>query len=411
MLRNSLILTSGTVASQILGFCFSLILARVYQSAEFGLFTIFLSIVSIVAIICTASYDKAIMFTNSKRQAMSVSAVIITITMVISLSLIFSCFLLYFTLGIKELEKNIYPGFFIILFFGIILSSLYQIFLFYNLKSGRLGLIAGTKVGQSVATGGSQFGLSFIFNSVGLIIGYLVGLVVNAFILLSILRKDGFRRREFNRRRMASTARRFKTYPQYVLPIELIDNASHQIQLLLISAFFSISTLGHFAFGQRVLSAPAAVVGQAIGQAFFHAIRHKETESKAIRSIMFRTWVSLFAIGLVPFAVLMLYGSQIFMLVFGSGWEEAGAMAAYCSPLLFARFVSSPTSSIYLHLKMQRAQMFFVIAGFFYRTGSILLYFAGFDIYNIIIFHSAIEIIFIIIYNVFAVRRLSANGS
>ncbi len=409
MIKNSLILTAGTIVSQFVGFAFSIALARVYDGAEFGLFTVFLSIVSLAAIISVASYDKAIMFTNSNRQAMSLSALIILITLSISIFSTVSFLLLDFIFNIRLTSEIINSEFLILVFFGTILSSVSQIFLFYSLKRGRLGLMAGTKVGQSVATGASQFGFSYILNSVGLIAGYLAGLVINTFVLLSILRKDGFGRRDFNRRRLAATAHRFKAYPRYTLPNELIDTAATQLQLLLISAFFSIGILGQFAFGQRILSAPAAVVGQAIGQAFFHAIRHKETDGRTIRSIMFRTWASLFAIGLAPFTVLMLYGTEIFAFIFGGGWSEAGTMAAYCSPLLFARFVSSPTSSIYLHLKMQKAHLMFVVAAFAYRTGSVLLYFIGFDIYQVIIAHSIIEIIFIIFYNVIPVKRMSIN--
>lgn len=411
MVKNSLILTSGTVVSQAIGFAFSLILARVYQSADFGVFTVFLSIVSLAAIVAVASYDKAIMFTKSKGQTLSLSVLIIAITIVVSIISSLLLILLNFVFDIHLFEKDINGLFLLLLIVGIILTSISQIFLFYTLKGGRLGLMAGTKVGQSVATGGSQFGFAYILSSVGLIIGHLVGLAVNALILLSMLRKDGIGRRDFNRRRLSATARRFGAYPRYTLPNELIDTASTQLQLLLISAFFSVGILGQYAFGQRILSAPAAVVGQAIGQAFFHAIRNKETKGSGIRSIMFRTWISLFAIGLVPFTVLMIYGTEIFAFFFGVHWSDAGTMAAYCAPLLFARFISSPTSSIYLHLKMQRAHLMFVIIAFCYRTGSALLYFAGFDIYQIIIAHSILEIIFIIIYNVIPIRRMAASSS
>jgi O-antigen/teichoic acid export membrane protein len=410
MFKNSLILTSGTIISQLIGFAFALLLARVYSSVEFGIFTVFLSISTMLSTISVAAYDKAIMFSNNRSQAISISSFIISLTITMSIIIILLLIILDFLFEISlsyEIMNFNYLG---TIFFGIILTSLSQVFLFYSLKRDRLGLIAGTKVGQSVTTGGSQLGFSYIFNSAGLIIGYLAGLTINAIMLLFLLSKDGLRRRDFNRRRLAATARRFNAYPRYTLPNELIDTASTQLQLLLISAFFSVGTLGQFAFGQRILSAPAAVIGQAIGQAFFHAIRHRASENNAIMLIMLRTWVALFAIGLVPFTVLMLYGTEIFVIIFGAGWSEAGTMAAYCAPLLFVRFVSSPTSSIYLHLQMQKTHLMFVIAGFIYRTGSVLLYFLGFDIYQVIIFHSIIEIIFIIIYNVIPFRRMS-NGA
>jgi O-antigen/teichoic acid export membrane protein len=107
-------------------------------------------------------------------------------------------------------------------------------------------------------------------------------------------------------------------------------------------------------------------------------------------------------IGVVPFYLLFLSGESIFLWVFGSVWAEAGQMAEALAALLFFRFVSSPTSTIYYKLNLQRAQLIYCIIAFIVRTLPIFLIFQGFGIIQVLIVQVVGEICVIIAFNITA---------
>jgi lipopolysaccharide exporter len=412
-MRNSFItnvaaLMSGTVAAQIIAFLFSLLLARLYQDVAFGHFSAFLSISVLLSVVATAAYDKAITFAESDAEERSIVALIcvVAISVAISISILAA---IGWASGFVVPIGLSYVDFGLWLPLSILMTVTFQLFLYTGLRVGRMGQLARAKIGQNLITGASQSALFSMPALPGLVIGYVFGFIASALPLWKNLRAIGFCRDDFSPATLKKTAKNLARYPKFTLPTELIDSASTQLQTLLIGVFFSLSLLGQYAFCQRILSAPAAVIGQAVGQAFFHQISGAANSPAGMRQIMKRVWLALAAIGIVPFTVLFLFGQEIFAFVFGQRWASAGRLAELSSILLFVRFVSSPTSSIYLKLKLQKPQIYFVFFALCYRVGSVLTYLIGFDIYQIIILHSCFEILFIIFYNAYVLRVISQS--
>jgi O-antigen/teichoic acid export membrane protein len=157
-----------------------------------------------------------------------------------------------------------------------------------------------------------------------------------------------------------------------------------------------------------ILSAPTAVVGQAVGQSFLQYLGKHGDDTEAVRRYMYRIWFALASIGLLPFSAILFHGQPIFGIAFGTSWLEAGNIAQSLAVLLFVRFISSPTSTIYLKLNMQREQWRFCIAAAIYRTASYALGIFGYELATMIVVHVASEIIAIFLYNLTALKRLKS---
>lgn len=406
MLKNILNLSFGTILSQVIIFIFSFIMARIYDDRSFGEYSVFLGVVALVAIISVSSYDKAIMFATSQRRLRALVALILLLTTTV---ILVSALLLFIAgmLSPEQLGKLGNGVYWVPV--GVAVAALYQVFQFTHLRIGAVQTLSLTKVAQSSVTGGVQFLLAAAILVPGLIVGHLVGQALSAIVLVFLLTKTGFRFSDLRPTRILGTAKKFQAYPRYTLPNELIDSASTQIQTILIGALYGLGTLGQFAFGLRILSAPAALVGQAVGQSFFHAIRGADQTHASILAAMYRIWMVLAALAVIPFTLLMFFGSEIFAFLFGSSWAYAGEIAQYSSPLLLARFISSPTSTIYLKLGLQKQQLWFPVAALFYRITPLFLYLVKTDFLSVLIVISIFEIVGIIVYNWYAVRVLRSG--
>jgi O-antigen/teichoic acid export membrane protein len=277
-----------------------------------------------------------------------------------------------------------------------------QSFLYLNLRANRVPLIASLKIAQSVFTGGAQALLAGMGAVSGLVVGSVAGWTLVGGFGLVFHFSNRLAWADLRARAFAAVFRRNRRFPRYVLPNVIVDNFSNQLPTVLIGAFASLTSAGHYGLAIMVLSAPAALVSQAVGQVFLQHIGRVKDGGWVYARTMFRIWAVMSALGLAPFGAVAIFAPSLFAFAFGSQWVGAGLAAQALAPLLFLRFVSSPTSSIYLRLGLQRQQWWFGCAALVYRAGSYSLPIFGFDIYVAILTHVILEMIAIFAYNLAA---------
>jgi O-antigen/teichoic acid export membrane protein len=402
-------LASGTTIAQAIAFAFTFALARLYDESAFGHFTVFLSCLGILFVLSTGSYDKVVMFARSPRRLNALVTLVWTIASAVALCTVLSG-LLFLAMGwaspfgLTRFEHAVALPLACLLFVGSQLS------VSVCLKADRLTRLAGLKVAQSTVAGSSQCALAWASQGVGLALGQVAGLFVMALPAVAILRDAlaGLSRRGWMR--LLASARRFSRYPKFLYPSELLDAFANQAPLLAIGSVFSLEVLGAYGFAQRILAAPAALVGQAVGQTFLQHIGRRDMDHSAIKRLMARVWLAMGGLGVVPFTALFVFGGPLFETVFGAQWRSAGEIAGASAPLLFLRFVSSPTSTIYYRLELQSWQLALVVVALIVRTAPVFTHFLGADIIEVIYLQTAGEVMVVGVYNVIAWRRLGRWG-
>ncbi len=401
-------LASGTIAAQALTFAFTFLLARLYGEAEFGKFAVFMSCLGILGVLSTASYDKAVMFARSPRRFAALITLVAALAAGVALMITVS--------GLVCLVSGIASPFGLTAFEHTVAlpvaAFLYvcgQLSASICLKHDQLSRLAILKVAQSTLMGTTQSILAALIRGSGLVLGQVAGFALMAAPAIGFLRQHlvgGMRRTWL---RMRTSAGRFKRYPRFVFPSELVDALSSQAPLLVIGSVFSLEVLGAYAFAQRILAAPAALVGVAVGQAYLQQIGRRELAVAEIRRLTVHVWVSLAALGVVPFVLVFLFGETLFTLVFGEAWRSAGLIAAASAPLLLLRFISSPTSSIYYRLELQSWQFALTIMALLARTLPVFTHLMGASIVEVIYLQTVGELLVILTYNFVAWRRLSVR--
>lgn len=403
-------LMSGTVAAQAITFATSFLLARLYSPAQFGHYSVFLGVGGILGAFSLFALDRVIVLARSPTEARRVA----TTSFAAAICVALAAAIIGAVMGVSPLSGQI-P--FTTLELALLLPAFSvcyagaQIFTYINLRVGRVRRIAAFKVLQAATISVVQVTLAPIAMVPGLLVGAVAGWSVPFAAAIKWHISAGRIRQDLRRRSVRSVLRRHWRYPRYVMPNELIDNLSNQLPLLLLGTTLGLSIAGHYGLAIMLLSAPAALVGQGVGQIFLQFLGNSATNHDAIRRSMFRIWVALAAIGIVPFTIVMLFGPEIFALLFGDRWRTAGQIAALLSPLLLIRFISSPTSTVYLKLGLQRAQWFFCLAALVYRTFAYGVGAFGASLQQIIALHVVLEVCAILCFNLYALRQIHASSA
>jgi O-antigen/teichoic acid export membrane protein len=395
----------GTIVAQAILFLASLVLTRLYSDDDFGYYNIIISVVSIGSVISTLSYDKSIIVSRSNRRYMS--AILLCAFLATSIAFIIAIgglLCMTFKLGLPIAVRH--HDVIITIPLLILANAFTQILTYSQLRNKQANIVAALKITSASSISIFQMTGSFLKSGLGLVYGHIAGTFIY-FIFMTKALRNIFQHRLLVRKSLLSTARHHKNFPHYLFPNEIIDNLSNQLPLLLIGYFTSLATLGQYGLANRVLSAPAALVGQAVSQAFFQKISHETSGPFSLLQTIKQVWLGMTIIGIIPFSILFFLGPQLFALFFGEAWREAGAIASASALLLFFRFISSPTSTIYIKMNMQRQGFYFCIFALLYRLFSYLLLSVKFSLLFCIIIHTVIEVTFIILYNLYAVYKLS----
>jgi O-antigen/teichoic acid export membrane protein len=194
--------------------------------------------------------------------------------------------------------------------------------------------------------------------------------------------------------------------PKYLLPAALLDVLTLQLPILLITAWFSSNASGQYSMAWKVLALPMALFGASIGQVFFQKFSEVWPDANAAEAVLIKTWKLLIIIGIIPTILIMIFGEHLFAFVLGDAWKDAGRMATFLAPMLLAILVSSPTSTTYLVLGMQKYSLIFGITSLIYRPLCLYLGWVNESLFFGLLLLVLAEVIQIVIYQYLAIKRI-----
>ena len=154
-------------------------------------------------------------------------------------------------------------------------------------------------------------------------------------------------------RRISTERRRTANFASVSSVTGLINVIGLQLPLVLCAVLFGPAAAGLYALSQRVLALPANLIGTTMGQTFLAEIRRPEKHALISRMTL-DTYCLLMAFGVVPAIFLFLYGGELFQLVFGDEWYDAGVIAAWHAPwVLSAILVTVAIQVFYAREKLR----------------------------------------------------------
>lgn len=353
--RNVLTLMMGTVIAQAIPLAITPILTRLYSPEDFGIFALYIAIASITSVFATGRYEQAIMLPKKDIDAANIAILAILITCAISLLLLIMVFFLNKQISQLVERPEISPLLYLIPS-SVFLTGVYQTLNYWNNRKKHYKILAVSRVFRSSSMSGLHLLAGFkTFGALGLIAGDIIGKLVSSGILLKhILKNDKKHFANLSGIKRKALAKRYKKFPTFDTGATLANVASYQVQSILFPIFYGLTAAGQYFLVLKVLQAPMSLISGAITDVYKQKLTSKDTTEEQIKLYYKKMFFLLFGIGIIPFSLFIFFAQDIFRIIFGSQWSQAGSYAAVLAPMFFVRFIASPLSYfLYLREKQE----------------------------------------------------------
>lgn len=358
---NAAKLLMGTGGSQVITIVSLPFLTRIYGTGDFGYFGTFVSITTLAAIFLTLRYEIAIpipkdadeahdIYDLARTSALVNAAAIVAIVAVVSrfVSLPYPAPLLFLTPATAAICAS------------VICSEAWLA------RNRRYSTVARSRIIGALVTIAIQLsaGVSKTLRPHGLILGYAAGMTVTFFLETFDSRSLG-RINPKQRRSIFVVARKYSDFPKYLLVAQSMNSATNQLPVIFFQHHFGNEIAGLYFAASRALSV-IDLIPTSVGQVFFNDFAAKRAHGERSHEILVHTTWRLGIAGLVIFAFIFMFSSQIFNLALGNDWGGASTFAKILIPMYFIRFFTVPANLVYSCFDAQRVFLVRQITAFFF---------------------------------------------
>ena len=343
--RNVLTLISGTTLGQIVSLAVYLILSRIYTPGDFGIFALYMSILSITNITATAKYELAIMMPREDQKGLNLMGLSALISIAVSLFLFLLVLLFNQPLARMLGNEQISPWLYLIPL-STLLNGFYQGLNYWSNRQKRFRTMTAASLAQSLTNSGVKVGAGYLVaGPFGLIMGSILGQITGFLTYLgNFLKHDRDKLSEFSRRDMGLLAGEYYRFPKFNMMHGVTNNLSGSLPVFILTSWFSSAAAGLYSFGFTMIFRPMSLVTTAFSQVFSQRVITRENEGLPILPDVRRLLVKMFQFSFIPFGIVAIFAPQIFTFVFGPDWETAGTYTRILIPWLYLVFLSAPFS-------------------------------------------------------------------
>lgn len=346
LFRNIIKLISGEGAGRAIGFMAAPVITRLYTPSDFGMLAVFASMCALLYPFCTLKYTVAIPLHSNERvgiNSLAACIVILTVnTLVISICLGFFHSRIFSLLSYGDVDALWY--FIPLAFF---LYGMSEVMSYYSTRYRGFSIIAKISIVQKAAGVLAKIFLGlFHANVLGLLIGNILG---ESGGLTMYMRAYGKRFKESLRHvtpgRIRYVLKRYRDFPLYRLPSQLLQNASGSLPIFYFAWCFGSGVTGQVSLAISMLSVPVGIVCTSVGKAFYGEIASMgRRHLKDVTALTIQIMKRLLVVSIAPFTLIICFGPWIFQTIFGTEWSQSGIFARYLCLYLIFRFVYSPIS-------------------------------------------------------------------
>jgi O-antigen/teichoic acid export membrane protein len=368
-------LVGGTTFAQIIALLAAPVLTRLYGPEDFGVWALFLSITGIIGIISCLRYEHSIMLPESDEDAINLLALCILFVLLVTVVTIPLIYLfkdpLVLALNSPQLGNYVWliPPF-------VFLNGIFLALNYWNSRTKHFKRLSFARVSSSVSSTGTQIGagLGGYATGIGLIGGTLVGNFVSTIVLFGQIWKDDQKlfQASTKPKKMIEGMKRHRKFPLIDSWSALLNTTSWQLPAFLLAFFFSPAIVGFYSLGFRLLQMPMSFIGGSISQVFFQRASVAKSEN-TLDSLVENVFRILVIIGMFPILTITIVGSDVFSVILGQNWAEAGVYAQILSIWAFVWFISSPLSTIYVVMEKQQFGLKYNIFNFITRILSLAI--------------------------------------
>jgi O-antigen/teichoic acid export membrane protein len=357
--QNIAVVAGGNVTAKLIGIIVAPIITRLYTPEDYGIFSVFLSVVGVVGSIATLRYAVTIPIAKDEKLADNILKLCFLITLSLSIIWFIGIALFGRFFSVQFSAEKLLPFLWLmpVVFLG---KGIYEALNNWAIRTRKFRLITRTKVSQGISSAGVKIGLGVLgVTPLGLFLGHIfqeAAGITSLFSKLVQLKPEFLK--TFSWTGIKYAAKRYKKFPLVQSWSQLLLALGSQLPVLLIGAFYGVEVVGVFGLAQNMINMPMDLIGQSVAQVYYAEIsKYGKNNPEKIYKLSVSIIKKLFLIGLIPVGLLIAFGPWVFKLVFGPEWLDAGVYARFLSILILTRFISSPIANIFNVYEKQSLQL------------------------------------------------------
>lgn len=359
-LKNIGKLFGASFISQLIPFIILPVLTRIYSPEDFGFWAYFLSLSGILSILMTGNYEFAIVLPKEEKEAVSVAAGSIFISVTVFLLCLATAPLIRSLILLNagmDPSDSIYV--FLICFMALFMA-LFRIMNYWNNRKNRfhttaLGNITRSSSGSLIQVYNGLYLLKSYMGLVsGSVTGYAAGTLIQSKSFLSCTRKY---KNNINLKSIKESLVKYKDFPKYFMPSEFMNNLSSNVPVIFLTNLFDSAAAGLYSIPQKFINTPLTMLGSSISQVYYKKATDLKNNNEDLSAITTDIYKKLFIIGIIPLSFIAGYGDIVFGLFLGNKWAESGLYAALLAPWMLMVFAASPISIVFATLEKQKISL------------------------------------------------------
>jgi O-antigen/teichoic acid export membrane protein len=372
-------LAAGSVLARAISIITVPILSRLYTPTDYGILSVYTSIIQILFPIMSLRYCVAIPL--PKRDEIALAVFTLSALMIFGLTAVTGIALAYCGPALmKLLSADILAPWWWLVLIGLLMASLSELLNFWATRKRAYTLMAKNAfaiamIGEILKVTLGAIGL----RPFGLLLGQMVGQSGGVVNFTRHFSTDFLRiRTVVTPLRLRFALWHYRSYAYYRLPSQFLLAFSMHVPLLYTAKLYGVEVSGQLGLALMTLALPVNLIGQAMGKAYYAEIaRLGRSRPKEILEITKVVQKKLFIMGAIPTLIIMFFGQDLFTMVFGSQWHDAGKYASILSIYMLLQFTSAPLmqlfnvfkqQGVFLIINITRATLIFLliwIVGFF----------------------------------------------
>lgn len=338
--RNVLTLSLGTLIAQAIPIIVTPLLTHIYSPTEFGLFTLYITIIGILGSGASFRYELAIVMPKEEENSFNLAILSIV------LSLITSLFFLFLVLTLKEkinsiMGENSVGNYIYLLPISMFLLSTYTTLTFWLNRQKCYSSMSKNRILQSITSNGMALILGALkFSINGLIIGHILAYTLTTFLTATAFLK-GIKKNKISGKKIKKVLKEYKNHPKELFPAHFIGVIGMQLPIFFIGSHYGLAVAGLYALASRIVALPTLLVANAICDVYRQKASESYSKTSKFDDLFLATIKKSIKIAMIPCLLLFLISPYAFPLFLGSDWHLAGEYARILAVQTFINFIQN----------------------------------------------------------------------
>ena len=348
-------LIGGSLGTYLFPIIFSPILTRIYSPEEFSIYTIYMTIAQIVAMVAALKYELGIPLVNNTNERYNLFRLSIINTVIVSffIFLIFSIFNHYLASNSNQNYQYLEHLRYFVPIAIVLMSLFYHILYNLLLYKKKFNYISIAKVIFGFLYATLPIILFKFYNLKDyryLIYSHQIALIIGLLVMIALLSKhikfkNIYSLAVFKFKDLIIISKKYNKYPLFSSPSQLINVLGIWLPVIVIWIYFDPKYASLYFLSHRAVNMPVMLLGHSIGKIFYSEAASNLNKG-TLRTNISKYFKVLFHIAFPFIFICIFLAPDIFNVIFSENWSEAGKIVQILSPWLFITFIAAPLSTI-----------------------------------------------------------------